>query len=60
VGIPTWVLAPRVAEWRYLRSGEALPWYPSVRVFRQEQDENWSAVVERVTEALGVAASRGS
>jgi tetratricopeptide (TPR) repeat protein len=58
VGTPTWVLTPRVAEWRYLRSGETLPWYPSVRLFRQGQDGNWSAVVTRVKEALAMAAAR--
>lgn len=58
VGVPTWVLAPRVAEWRYLRSGEALPWYPSVRIFRQEQDGKWSAVMARVRAGFEVEAGR--
>jgi ADP-heptose:LPS heptosyltransferase len=38
LGKPTWVLVPRVATWRYLRSGERMPWYGSARVFRRPAD----------------------
>jgi Flp pilus assembly protein TadD len=52
VGTRTWVLAPRVAEWRYLRSGETMPWYPAVRLFRQDRDGEWAAVIGRVADSL--------
>jgi hypothetical protein len=48
LGRPVWVLTPAVAEWRYLSRGERLPWYPSVRLFRQTPDSDWSEVIARV------------
>jgi ADP-heptose:LPS heptosyltransferase len=52
LGKPVWILVPAVAEWRYLRSGETLPWYPSARLFRQAQAEDWQNVIGRVSEQL--------
>ena len=52
LGRPAWVMAPAVAEWRYLESGEGMPWYPSVRIWRQDRPGEWQPVVERVAAAL--------
>lgn len=54
LGRPVWVMVPAVPEWRYLRRGEALPWYPSARLFRQAELRHWAPVVERVRGALQV------
>jgi hypothetical protein len=37
LGKPAWVLVPAVPEWRYLKSGDSMPWYSSLRLFRQWQ-----------------------
>ena len=47
LGKLAWVLVPTVAEWRYLQSGDAMPWYPAVRLLRQGQSGNWQPVIER-------------
>ncbi len=52
LGKPTWILAPVTPSWRYLGSGESLPWYPTARVFRQPRGESWSAVIDAVGAAL--------
>jgi hypothetical protein len=39
---------PAVPEWRYMREGERMPWYPSVKLFRQPDVGEWSGVIERV------------
>jgi hypothetical protein len=52
LGTPTWVLAPRVATWRYLRSGQRMPWYSSVRVFRSAGDSSLEGFVGGVRRAL--------
>lgn len=52
LGRPCWVLVPAVPEWRYLGAGERMPWYPSVRLFRQETLGVWEPLVERVAGAL--------
>jgi tetratricopeptide (TPR) repeat protein len=48
LGRPVWVLVPAVPEWRYLVAGERLPWYPSVRLFRQDGRRDWQTVIETV------------
>lgn len=52
LGRPVWVMVPWIAEWRYGASAETMPWYPSVRLFRQPVPEDWGPVLARVGEAL--------
>ena len=49
---PTWVLLPRVCDWRLLRDRDDTPWYPSIRLFRQTEPGDWAGVIERVRRAL--------
>lgn len=56
LGRPVWVLAPYSPEWRYGIAGDAMPWYPSVRVFRQPRFGEWGPVIERVARELDAAA----
>jgi len=48
MGKPVKVLAPHVPEWRYGFSGNTMPWYPNVRVFRQPKYGDWDSVIARV------------
>ncbi len=52
LGKPVWVLALFSPEWRYMACGEAMPWYPSVRVFRQPCRDEWSLVIAKVAQEL--------
>ncbi|OUV75462.1 MAG: hypothetical protein CBC91_07355 [Rickettsiales bacterium TMED131] len=52
IGIPTWVLLPKVPDWRWGLEGDTTFWYPSIRLFRQRERGNWGEVIERVAEAL--------
>ena len=52
LGRRVWVLAPKHPEWRYGRSGTAMAWYPSARLFRQREAGDWSGVIEEVSAAL--------
>ncbi len=52
IGIPTWVLLPKIPDWRWGLGGDTTFWYPSMRLFRQRETGNWDEVMERVTEAL--------
>lgn len=49
---PTWVLAPYSPEWRYGFRGRVMPWYPSVRVFRQVRFGDWTDVLAEVGDEL--------
>lgn len=52
LGVPAWVLTPYCPEWRYGLSGDTMPWYPSVRMFRQTAPGHWDSVLESVNIAL--------
>jgi tetratricopeptide (TPR) repeat protein len=45
LGRPVWVLAPICPEWRYGFAGDSMPWYPSVRLFRQSVYRRWESVI---------------
>jgi len=48
LGKPTWILLPFVPDWRWLLEREDSPWYPSVKLYRQQADGDWGAVFDRV------------
>ena len=48
LGRKVWTLLPRAADWRWLEAREDSLWYPTMRLFRQPVQGDWSAVVERV------------
>lgn len=52
LGRPTWVLLKHEADWRWMDGRPDSPWYPSLRLFRQEQPDRWDGVVERVAAAV--------
>jgi tetratricopeptide (TPR) repeat protein len=52
LGRPVWVMVPGNPEWRYGNAGEAMPWYPSARLFRQTARQNWSEVIAAVRAAI--------
>ena len=52
LGKPVWVLLGPNADWRWLLEREDSPWYPSMRLFRRGFDEQRSAQVHRVVQAL--------
>jgi FkbM family methyltransferase len=57
LGRPTWIMVPFAADWRWLRDREDSPWYPTVRLFRQQQRGNWNELLERVAAELRAVTS---
>ena len=52
MGKPVWLLLPYTPDWRWLTERPDTPWYPGMRLFRQPEPDNWSAVVQSVDQAL--------
>jgi tetratricopeptide (TPR) repeat protein len=42
LGKPVDVFVPRNSQWRYLESGERMPWYKTLRIIRQSVRGHWS------------------
>jgi len=53
MGKSTWVLLPHLPDWRWLLDRSDSPWYPSMRLFRQEEVGVWDSVLQTVTHELG-------
>ncbi len=51
-GCPTWTLLRRVPDWRWLANREDSPWYPTMRLFRQDETADWEGVTARVVHEL--------
>ncbi len=47
-GRPTWILLPYTPDYRWLLDRDDSPWYPTVRLFRQDETRNYEVVIERV------------
>jgi len=52
MGKRVWVLLPKAADWRWMLEREDSPWYPTMRLFRQEKLGEWKGVVGRVVEGM--------
>jgi hypothetical protein len=52
LALPTWLLLPFSAEWRWLIERPDSPWYPTMRLFRQPAPGDWDAVLAAVMRAL--------
>jgi hypothetical protein len=48
--VPVWLLLERVADWRWIEGRNDSPWYPEMRIFREQS--GWKKVIDRVQEAL--------
>ncbi len=49
---PTWVLLNYSPDWRWGPTGSISSWYPSMRLFRQNQTRNWKTVIDECKTAL--------
>jgi len=59
LGVPVWVALRFIPDWRWLLERSDSPWYPTMRLFRQESQGDWQGVFRRIEAALdGQIASR--
>jgi tetratricopeptide (TPR) repeat protein len=52
MGKKTWVLLPFSADWRWGLGRDDCPWYPTLRLFRQSQRDDWTSVIRQVKDEL--------
>jgi hypothetical protein len=41
---PVWVALKQVPDWRWFLGRDTSPWYPSMKLFRQTADGDWTGV----------------
>jgi tetratricopeptide (TPR) repeat protein len=52
LGRPVWLLLKPIPDWRWLLERSDSPWYPTMRLFRRTDTENWMDLLVRVAAAL--------
>lgn len=52
LGKPVWTLLPAQADWRWMIDRDDSPWYPTMRLFRQQQPGDWAGVMQRVEQEI--------
>lgn len=52
LGRPVWLVLQSAPDWRWLTGREDTPWYPTMRLFRQQVRGDWDAVFARMAAEL--------
>ena len=52
LGVRVWVALSTIVDWRWLLNRDDSPWYPTMRLFRQERLGEWQRVFERMAGEL--------
>jgi hypothetical protein len=52
LNVPVWLLLQAEADWRWMVNRDDSPWYPSMKLFRQEQQGEWETVINKVASDL--------
>lgn len=52
LGQPVWLLLKYAPDWRWMLARSDSPWYPTMRLFRQDAPGDWPGVVHRLGDAL--------
>jgi len=59
LGRPVWLATSRYPDWRWMRNREDSPWYPTMRLFRQETKGDWAGVFARMARELAALVDAG-
>jgi len=54
LGVPVWVALPTIPDWRWLLDREDCPWYPTMRLFRQNSIGKWDEVIQAIVKELSL------
>jgi hypothetical protein len=52
LGVRTWVPLQFVPDWRWFLDRDDSPWYPTMRLFRQQSQGDWDGVFARMADRL--------
>ena len=49
LNLPTLVLLPKASDWRWLINRSESLWYPSLKLIRQDKNDDWGNVLKEVS-----------
>lgn len=52
LGRPVWVALRHISEWRWMAGRADSPWYPSMRLFRCREGDDWTALLCDMAEQI--------
>ncbi len=52
MGRPVWLLLPWAPDYRWMLGRDDSPWYPTMRLWRQDRRGDWADVITRIKAAL--------
>ena len=52
LGKESWALLPQNCDWRWGQTGIKSEWYPSIKIFRQDENKDWKNVFCNVYKEL--------
>ncbi len=58
LGRPVWLALAQYPDWRWMREREDTPWYPTMRLWRQQSPGDWAGVFSRMAAALEALVAR--
>jgi hypothetical protein len=60
LGLPVWTLLPLQSDWRWMTDRSNSPWYPTMRLFRQPSEGDWSKPISEVCNQLQALVSESA
>ncbi len=58
LGKPVWLLSRFDACWRWMHGRATSPWYPTMRIYREDRPHSWPAVITRIRHDLAAEGER--
>lgn len=52
LGCRVWLLLPYATDWRWIYNRTDSPWYPNMKIFKQETPFDWTSVIQKVRNEL--------
>ncbi len=52
LGVPCWLMLQHRADWRWMSRRADSPWYPSLRLWRQQRPGDWPGLLRQIGDAL--------
>jgi hypothetical protein len=60
LGVKVWTMLPFVPDWRWGLESDRTHWYPTMRLFRQQERGKWGPVVSRIARELTLLIKRNA